>query len=277
MLDGVDRGRVVVEARAGRRGDVHVADRDTGGVTHPQQVDLRDLALQLERDPRVRVGCAWRQRLLREHVPGRGRLSAVHDFFVEFEIEVIAGSGLLHCRMWDGHDQLVAACPVGTSTSEAFLRHDGSGIVRTSPRKALQEKKKYHIEMAFVDRRVSFAIDGRELFAAYDLDPLKARTDVLSPVAIGVQGIHVIVRNMKIYRDIYYRSSGRNAVDEPLQLGKDEYFMLGDNMREFRRFPFLANTRRSGARLPGEAVSSPSAEPTDADNNWRTGTGIPVD
>ena len=34
---------------------------------------------------------------------------------------------------------------------------------------------------------------------------------------------------MKIYRDIYYRSSGRNAVDEPLQMKHNEYFMLGDN------------------------------------------------
>ena len=83
--------------------------------------------------------------------------------------------------------------------------------------------------MAFVDRRVSFAIDGSQPFPAYDLDPVKGRADVISPLAFGTQGISVVIRDLKIYRDIYYRPSGRNAVSEPLHLGSDEYFMLGDN------------------------------------------------
>jgi len=35
---------------------------------------------------------------------------------------------------------------------------------------------------------------------------------------------------LKVYRDIYYtRGQGRNAVDRPIQLAADEYFVLGDN------------------------------------------------
>lgn len=153
----------------------------------------------------------------------------VHDFFLEFEVEIIGGSGTLHCRLFDGQDKVIALCPIGHSQPEVQLKHDGFGVIRSAERKQLQEKKKYRIEMAFVDRRVSFAVDGREAVAAYDLEPARNRPDVTSPVAIGVQGVNVIIRDVKIYRDIYYRSSGKNAVDEPLVLGPDEYFMLGDN------------------------------------------------
>ena len=63
------------------------------------------------------------------------------------------------------------------------------------------------------------------LFQAFDLEPVEKRPEVKSPLAIGVQGARVVVRDLKLYRDIYYRSNG----GQPLQLGADEYFMLGDN------------------------------------------------
>jgi len=154
---------------------------------------------------------------------------AVHDFVAEFEVEVLAGSGQLLCRMWDGADTMIAACPVGQSPPEAQLRHDGFGIVRTGERKPLEAGGKYRIRMAFVDRRVSFSVNGKQPFSSYDLDAAKTRVDVTSPVALGVQGINVVIRDLKISRDIYYRSSGRNAIEEAYMLGADEYFMLGDN------------------------------------------------
>jgi signal peptidase I len=115
------------------------------------------------------------------------------------------------------------------AAQDAALKHEGIGIVRNGARKPLRAGKKYRIEMAFVDRRISFAIDGDEPFASYDLDPAPARAEVSSPLAIGVQGVNVVVRDVQLFRDIYYRSSGRTAVEEPYQLGWDEYFMLGDN------------------------------------------------
>lgn len=170
-----------------------------------------------------------RDRFVYNGPSGDDRSVPVHDFIVEFEVEIVGGSGFFFCRMSDGKDQLVAASPSGDSKEEAQLRHEGLGIVRSIQRKPLEHGKKYRIEMAFVDRRLSCEVDGRQSFIPYDLEPAKTRADLISPLSIGVQGIKVVVRNVKLYRDIFYRSSGRNAVDEPLQLGKDEYFMLGDN------------------------------------------------
>jgi signal peptidase I len=159
---------------------------------------------------------------------GEDKAIPVHDFFVSFEVEVVAGSGSLLCRMADGKDQLTASCPVGVA-EDALLRHGNFGAVRNGARKPLAVGKKYRIEMAFVDRRISFAVDGDQPFAAYDLEPAPLRSDVISPFAFGVQGVNVVIRDVQLYRDIYYRSSGRNAVETPYQLANDEYFMLGDN------------------------------------------------
>jgi signal peptidase I len=159
---------------------------------------------------------------------GEDKTQPVHDFFLEFEVEIVGGSGQLLCRMSDGRDQLTASCPVNTA-DDTRLRHEGLGVFRAVPRKPMQVGKKYRVEMAFVDRRVSIAVDGTELFAAYDLEAAKDRADVTAPFAIGVQGASVVVRDLRLYRDIHYRSSGKNGVDEPYTLAGNEYFMMGDN------------------------------------------------
>jgi signal peptidase I len=185
-----------------------------------------DDASGLEREEVIRDGFVY------NGPNGESGSMPVHDFFVEFQVEVLGGSGSLNCRLWDGQDYVVAVCPIGSAAPQAQLRHEGKfDVVRTAKRTPLEPNKKYRIEMAFVDRRVSFAIDGSEPFAPYDLDACQTpRPDLTSPLAIGVKGVNVVIRDLKIYRDIYYRSSGRNAVDHPgLQLGSDEYFMLGDN------------------------------------------------
>jgi signal peptidase I len=187
----------------------------------------------LERREPVRDGFVY------NGAAGDDRANAVHDFFVELEVEILGGSGSLQCRMNDGHDQVVASCPIG-ERGDAQLRQEGVGTVRTLSRKPLKKGSKYRIEMAFVDRRASFAVDGNEVFPAYDLQPLEERQhadassaplrkEVDSPFALAVQGTNVAIRNVRIYRDIYYRSTGNNAVANALQLGADEYFMLGDN------------------------------------------------
>jgi signal peptidase I len=183
--------------------------------------------------------------------------NSIHDFFIEFEIEIVAGSGSLQCRMNDGRDQLIASCPIG-ERGDAQLRQEGGVTVRTLARRALAQGSKYKIEMSFVDRRVSFAVDGSEPFPAFDLPELEERkkplpgqpwrNEVKSPFAVAIQGATVIIRDFKIYRDIYYRSTGQNAVSTPLQLLADEYFMLGDNSansHDSRSWPIPAVPERN--------------------------------
>ena len=43
------------------------------------------------------------------------------------------------------------------------------------------------------------------------------------------QGVDVAFKNVRLWRDIYYRSVGTHATQTPLRLGDDQYFLLGDN------------------------------------------------
>src|SRR5207249_4938833 len=87
----------------------------------------------------------------------------------------------------------------------------------------------HRVEFAFVDRRVMLAIDGSEAFSPVDLVPALNRNAVSRPVWLGARGVPVTIRHFRLFRDVHYTASGRNGIYDSWQLGKDEFFMLGDN------------------------------------------------
>jgi signal peptidase I len=83
--------------------------------------------------------------------------------------------------------------------------------------------------MAFVDRRLTLALDGREAFVL-DLPPATKRKDVVRPVVLGGKGVRMVVRNFRLFRDVYYTRAGENALPgKAVRLGPEQYFVLGDN------------------------------------------------
>ena len=162
----------------------------------------------------------------------------VHDFLVEFDLEVLAGSGVFAVRLGDGADFVTADFSIGLDTAPGVrLAAHAESASNKAP--ALQEVERnatrlepgrtYHCEFAFADRRASLAIDGDEVVPALDLPAKTGRSGVRRPLQLGARGVSVRVHNLRIGHDIHYRSEGRNATNEPLPLGSDEYFMLGDN------------------------------------------------
>lgn len=152
----------------------------------------------------------------------------VHDFLIEFEAELLSGTGAVVCKMTDGADEATAHVAAGGEFGESKLLVPPKGLVRTANRPPLKPGRVYRFEMAFVDRRVSVAVEGREFFS-WDLPPADRRADVTSPFKIGAQGIDLAVRHVRLYRDVYYRPGDRHGSATPFQLGSDEYFLLGDN------------------------------------------------
>ena len=68
---------------------------------------------------------------------------------------------------------------------------------------------------------------------------------------------------LKVYRDIYYtRGQGRNAVDRPIQLAADEYFVLGDNSPGLQRRAKLGRRRGTGIATDRQATGCASAVAT---------------
>ena len=155
----------------------------------------------------------------------------VHDFMMECEIEVaaIAVEGTFACRLFDGKDSVNADLYVGPrAKGTAGLVHEGQGGLAAVNGVSLEKGKTYKFEFAFVDRRAALALDGK-LIAAADLPKVASRGEVRKPLQLGARGCKLLVRNLKIFRDIHYTAAGRNGVRVPAILGSDEYFMMGDN------------------------------------------------
>jgi signal peptidase I len=147
---------------------------------------------------------------------------------LDCDVEVVSGAGAVVCKLTDGAEEAIAHVAVGGEFGESKLNFADKGMVKTANRTPLQPGKTYHVEMAHVDRRVSLAVDGHEYFS-YDLPAGVKREDVSSPFRIGGQGVTLVVRHVRLFRDIYYRTGDRNAAGTPFPLGPGEYFMLGDN------------------------------------------------
>lgn len=46
---------------------------------------------------------------------------------------------------------------------------------------------------------------------------------------MGIRGAAVVLRNVKLARDVHYRADGAHATKTPYLLAADEYFACGDN------------------------------------------------
>ncbi|MDB5311588.1 MAG: signal peptidase [Gemmataceae bacterium] len=166
---------------------------------------------------------------------GGGRTSnvyPVHDFYLRCEVEVgaAAGAGSFACRLFDGTDAVAAEVSVGPKvTGHIHLTHDRNGGLSSGPGVALEPGRKYNLEFAFVDRRASFAVDGKVVVPPADLPPDRKRGEVRRPLQLGARGCRVVVRDLKLFRDIHYTQAGRNGTRSPAKLGPTDYFMLGDN------------------------------------------------
>ena len=101
-------------------------------------------------------------------------------------------------------------------------------VYRTAPAFCLKVGKTYHLEFAFVDRRLTLAINGVEVFTPVDRPAVDGRGGVERPVKLGALGVETRWSKVRLYRDIHYTGAG-HAVGAPVRLGARQYFVLGDN------------------------------------------------
>ena len=199
------------------------------GTERPFGLTYRHRDFDSKKDEVVRDWLGYNGAIRRETAP-------VHDFIVECEVEA-TGSGVFACRLGDGADTVKLDLPIGEA-GEAVIAHE-NGVERLIPKAFLKPGKKTKLEFAFVDRRVFFAIDGKEFAEPLDLPPLKdpsvKRNGLDRPVQFGIRGASLTIRHLMLYRDIHYRSEeGKHATRSEYRLGADEYFVLGDNSANSR-------------------------------------------
>ncbi len=185
----------------------------------------------------------------------------VHDFLIETEIDVTAGVGALSLRLCDGSDWVEVLLPVGAARAvEAFawpmLEPEGMRKLAESEHGfALRAGQRCRVELAFVDRRLSLALDGK-LQLSIDLPAVKQRGGVERPFQAQADGVLVSLHGFRLHRDVHYGQQGTNGVrGRSVRLGVDQYFLLGDNSPNSEDSRFWADQGRvEAASLVGSAL-----------------------
>lgn len=162
----------------------------------------------------------------------------VADLRLAFRFTLRAGAGSAFVRLRDDGTLMKFELPLGRPGEPALLWIDGVEVARSSEPLNLGEGE-HTFEASSIDARMTLRVDGREVLVYEASDPARTvasqvppRGPQVSGAQFGVVGCDLAVRDVRLWRDIFYSSSPSHqpfAVAQPLTLGPDEYFMLGDN------------------------------------------------
>jgi signal peptidase I len=174
-----------------------------------------------------------------------GQLPAAHDFVLTCEVEVTSAApgneSSFACRLLDGADAVSAEIRVGPRTNgQAQLIRENHGGLGTASGVSLEVGRKYKLEFAFVDRRVLFALDGKLVVPAADLPAAMSRSGVRRPLQLGARGCRVVIRGLRLSRDIHYTQYGEHGTRHPVTMPAGQYYVLGDNSgnsQDSRKWP----------------------------------------
>jgi len=155
----------------------------------------------------------------------------VADVMLSFRLVRALGEGQLLVWATDGRDTFQVRMEPPQGGYE--VRRNGRPVGRDGPRKMPPWKEGLHVEVSLVDRQFLLAFDGHPA-VVYPYEPTGPPVKPPSgPLAVGSRGLGVELRDLRVYRDVYYTHpvgvKGRWALEEPFRLGPDEHFVLGDN------------------------------------------------
>ena len=199
----------------------------------------------------------------------------VRDLLFECRISARDDVAKVQFKVTHGPDQFLIEIPVDGKGSVGLTRN-GRVLELSGVRAGLRSSAAANfapwtkIEVAAVDHRVSVALDGEYLFDPVDYEgsgPASLATP--NPVAIGLVNGSLKIQDLRLFRDIYYTGevfAGVRrpfAVDQPFELHRNEFFVLGDNSpvsndsRFWNERPVVQRSRFLGkpflVHLPGQA------------------------
>ena len=157
----------------------------------------------------------------------------VRDLMIACRVQSMGTNGEIAFRIHEGTQYYEVRLNLARSELQLFLKDSPQPVLTWAlPDNDFSAGRL--IEFSTFDRVLLFAIDGEVLLEGWTLpfhDPKQpyART----PFEIGAAGDTFSLSDLRVYRDLYYRSDFpgfvRNATLEPYPVPADHFFVLGDN------------------------------------------------
>lgn len=154
----------------------------------------------------------------------------VADVLLSFRIVRTFGQGALLVRATDGGEEFL----LEIDPTQASYRVTRNGKAADPPCEGdLPEDLAGHrVEVSLFDRQLLVALDGKPV-ARWPFEGTPPPEGTSRPFAFGSKGLGLEIQDVKVFRDVYYTHPagphGRWGLQKPVQLGRDEYFVLGDN------------------------------------------------
>ncbi|QDU78953.1 Signal peptidase I V [Polystyrenella longa] len=157
----------------------------------------------------------------------------MNDLMISLRLKSETPSGQFALRLHEGANSYEVVFDLARNEFELFLK-DSFQPILTHALPAGDFASGRLIELSTFDRHLLLAVDGQLVLDSWTLPFTSAHQSYArTPVEIaGRQGVFN-VQDLRLYRDLYYRSDFpdlvRHATTTPYQIGSNQYFMLGDN------------------------------------------------
>ena len=167
---------------------------------------------------------------------------AVRDLLLSLRLVEISGSGAFCIRASDGGDSFEARLQFDSKNLRQFrwlIHRNGKKIADSMEPWTISAdaaKNGLTVEASLVDRQFLLAVEGQTLAAIPYERPEPSPLPPAAPLALGLERLGAVVRDLRVYRDVYYMPAATgSAKNDPRSgychttLRNDEFFVLGDN------------------------------------------------
>jgi signal peptidase I len=160
-----------------------------------------------------------------------GTVRSVRDLLLAFRLVRTCGRGRLYVAIADGRKEFQVE--IDPNRASYVILENGHPLTGAGGSPLPLAVDGRQIEVWLADARLVFLMDGRPVFVRCYEPAIAAQAPPSKPLAIGASGLGVEISDLRVYRDVDYsrpaRIHARWGYNKPVKLGKDEYFILGDN------------------------------------------------
>ncbi len=154
------------------------------------------------------------------------------DIMIGFDVVPTGNNGGISIILEENEKAIEAFVRLKGEKKKSYLKVSET-IVENNDETFIEAGKECRIEFSNIDNRIILKLNDTVVFShIFDTD-LTSLNDYTKHSSLRFGGINTgaVFKDISIYRDVYYTDAGEWGTLNPFELGKEEYFFLGDNSR----------------------------------------------